>query len=429
MKTTKFISLFAILILVISNLQFVSYAGDIAKDTVWTKETNEPGFSSLQFIKDDQIIVAQAFGQTVFYDASNGNELKRILGSNKALFFNEEKNFLRVNNDRNKIQIFNADTYEVEYELINDDILVQEYAYFEITNDGRYLILPIINGIRVWDLQERKILNTKIFEGISLISSDINKIDFIPQNNRILLSISKTYKIDESQPPVTHGRIIEYDLFSLDSMKNWGNKGQTFRVSPSSKYIAFGIGGVQIYNLETGELISTIKLNSNALTGIEFSNEERYIVTSSTTSEDLLAIWDVKTGKQLYDYNAESSFSTLALSNDNNFIISAASQYILKWKVTELMTSMRNTSNGTDILYPNPTNGQIEVKYNINKPNNFQYEVTNIQGIILNRNNLGFKNIGENVETIDVNNLPIGQYNLRIFSENEVVNFKFIRGE
>jgi WD40 repeat protein len=158
------ISLFAMLFLAFSNMSYMSYAGDLANDTVWTKRTDElQGFYSLQFIKNDGIIVAQASGFTIFYDALNGEEIRRINGIHKALFFNEEKNFLRVNNDRNKIQIFNTDTYEVEYELINEDILVQEYAYFEITNDGRYLILPIINGIRVWDLQERKILNTKIF--------------------------------------------------------------------------------------------------------------------------------------------------------------------------------------------------------------------------------------------------------------------------
>ena len=174
--------------------------------------------------------------------------------------------------------------------------------------------------------------------------------------------------------------------------------------------------------------MNTLKLNSNALTSIEFSNDESYIVTSSTTNDNLLAIWNVKTGNQLYDYNAESSFSTIALSKDNKFIISGVSHYLLKWKITEQMTSVFD-NNYQDIIYPNPTNGSLEIKYNVQNPNIFQYEITNINGQIIIRNNLGFKNIGENIETIDVHNLPLGQYNLRIYSENEVVNFKFIRGE
>ena len=92
------------------------------------------------------------------------------------------------------------------------------------------------------------------------------------------------------------------------------------------------------------------------------------------------------------------------------------------------MTSV-NDNNIQTTLYPNPTDGKLGIKYQVQKPSIFQYEITNISGQTLIRNHLGFKNLGENIETIDVNNLPIGQYNLRIFSENEVINFKFIRGE
>ena len=60
---------------------FTSFAGDLANDTVWTKQTDQlQGFSSVQFIKNDEIIVAQSLAFTYFLDSKDGTEIKRILG-------------------------------------------------------------------------------------------------------------------------------------------------------------------------------------------------------------------------------------------------------------------------------------------------------------------------------------------------------------
>lgn len=426
MKTTKLISLFAVVILVISNMQFVSYAGDIAKDTVWTKKTTEGSFYSLQFINNDAVIVAQASGSTVFYDAFNSNELRRLPGTNKALFFNQEKNFLRLNNDRKRFEIFDTESLEIIGELESDDLLMQEFSNYVISKDENFVVGVVNNGLRVWDLKTKSIIRTKIFETNNfLYKFDFSKLIF--ENGNILALTEKFYKDDKIQKQYSTYEIIKYSFETLDSIKNWGDKGYDFSVSNSGKYIAFGINGVEIYNLETGKLVSTIKTNNENITGIEFSKDERFIVTSGNTNSGFLQIGEVLTGKQFYLYTY-GSISSFDLSKIEDFLISGSANYLLMWRVSELMTSI-NDNNIQTTIYPNPTNGKLEVKYQVQKPSIFQYEITNVQGIILTRNNLGFKNVGENIETIDVNNLPIGQYNLSIYSENEVVNFKFIRGE
>ncbi len=424
MKNTKFIFLFAIVILVISNMQFVSFAGDLAKDTVWTKRTTEGSFYSLQFINNDAVIVAQASGSTVFYDAFNSNELRRLAGSNKALLFNNENSFLRVANDKKQIEIYDTKSLELIGELENDDKLVTNIV---ISEDENYAVGTIVFGLRVWDLKTKKILRTKIIETNDFLNNiDFRRLTF--ENGNLLAFSNKLYKDDTLQKEYSVKEIIKYSFETLDSVSSWGSKGVIFKVSPSGKYIAFGTNGVEIYNLETNELVSNIKvLNSLVLTEIEFSNDESYIVTSSTTTDDILAIWDIKTGNQLYEYKRAST-QCFSLSKSNKNLIKESGSLLIMYKVTEQMTSV-NDNNSQITLYPNPTNGQIEAKYEVQKPNIFQYEITNISGQTLIRNNLGFKNVGENIETIDVNNLPLGQYNLRLYSENEVINFKFIRGE
>ncbi len=426
MKTTKLISLFAILILAFSNMQFVSYAGDIAKDTVWTKRTDQlQGFFSLQFIKNDEIIVAEAIGYTIFYDASNGSELKRILGSNKALFFNEEKNFLRLNNDRKHFEIFDTESFEIIGELESDNLLMQEFGSYVISKDENWLVAMVTNGLRVWDLKTKKIARTKIFETNSfLYKYEFRGLTF--ENGNLLAFTEKFYNDDKIQKQYSTHEIIRYSFKTLDSIKNWGDKGYDFSVSNSGKYIAFGINGVEIYNLETRELVSTIKTNNENISGIEFSNDEKFIITSGNTNSGFLQINEVTTGNQFYLYNYGSK-DCIGFSKNQDFIISSSGYYLIKWKVTEQMTSIKENNNPTT-LYPNPTNGSLEIKYSVQHPNVFQYEITNLAGQFLIRNNLGFKNVGENIETIDVENLPIGQYNLRLYSETEVVNLKFIRG-
>jgi WD40 repeat protein len=426
MKTTKLFSLFALLFIAFSNMQFVSYAGDLAKDTVWTKRTTEGSFYSLQFINNDAVIVAQASGSTVFYDAFNSNEIRRLAGTNKALFFNQEKNFLRLNNDRKRFEIFDTESLEIIGELESDDLLMQEFSNYVISKDENFVVAVVTNGLRVWDLKTKKIIRTKIFETNNfLYKFDFSKLIF--ENGNILALTEKYYKDEKLQKQYSTYEIIKYSFETLDSIKNWGDKGYDFSVSNSGKYIAFGINGVEIYNLETGKLVSTIKTNNENITGIEFSKDERFIVTSGNTNSGFLQIGEVLTGKQFYLYTY-GSISSFDLSKIEDFLISGSANYLLMWRVTELMTSI-NDNNIQTTIYPNPTNGKLEVKYQVQKPSIFQYEVTNIQGITLKRNNLGIKNIGQNIDPIDVNSIPSGIYNLRIYSENEQLNFKFIRGE
>ncbi len=422
----KLISLFALLFLAFSNMSYTSYAGDLANDTVWTKRTDQlQGFSSLQFIKNDAVIVAQASSYTIFYDAFNGNEIKRIFGVGKPIFFNNDNNFLRLNGDRKKVEIFDTESYQIIGELESDDLSIGSLV---VSKDENLVVGVVTNGLRVWDLNTKKKLRTKTQElNESLKGITIYDLAILP-NKGILAFVEKDYKIDSKPQPVTTKRNILFDFETLDSIADWGYKGYIFKVSPTGQYIAYGINGVEIFSLETGELISNIKgLNDYALTGIEFSNDESYNVTSSTTSDDLLAIWDLKTGKQLYEY-PRGSISCFDLSKDNKFIVNASGKSIGKWKVTEQMTSVSENKNQT-ILFPNPTNNSLEIKYQVQKPSLFQFEIINLTGQTIIRNSLGLKNVGENFDVINVNNIPLGQYNLKLYSETEQYNFMFIKGE
>jgi len=399
--------------------QVQSYAGDFAKDTVWTNNTDENSFSSFQFIKNDEIIVAQS-GYTIFYDAIDGKEIYRLLGGNAPVFFNEDKNFLRLNNGRKIVEIFDTETYQIIGELESDDLSV---GSLKISKDENLLIGGVTNGLRVWDMNTKKILRTKTQElSTSLTGMSIFGIDFI-NNTTIVAGVRKDYKINVGSV-FTNEKIL-FDLESLDSIGNYGDKGYIFSVSQNKKYIAYGKNGVEIYNLETGKLISTIPINSLSLTGMEFSNDEKFIVTASTVSDNLLAIWSVETGKQLYEYTRAST-SAFAISKNDKFIIKESGRLLIKYKITDQMLSVEEQNQNT-IIYPNPTNGNLEIKYNINRPDVFQYEITNINGQVLLLNHLGFKTIGQNTDVIQVETLARGNYNLRLFSTQDNINFKFIK--
>lgn len=86
-------------------------------------------------------------------------------------------------------------------------------------------------------------------------------------------------------------------------------------------------------------------------------------------------------------------------------------------------------SNKSVTLFPNPTNDKLEIKYIVIKPQVYNYEISNFAGQIILNNNLGFKNIGEQVESINIKHLPIGSYNLKLYSESEIINIKFIKFE
>ena len=206
---------------------------------------------------------------------------------------------------------------------------------------------------------------------------------------------------------------------TLDSIDRWEffEKGATwYQLSNTNNYLAIKTGdptyGVEIYDFNTKQLIHKLPINGPSLTGIEFSPDDKYIVTSNGLTNRSLKTWDLTTGTAVYEIK-DGGYESISISHSGKFIITTIGRYLLLYPLKTSTSIQLNINNSEFLLYPNPTNG--EVKINIEK--------SGIVNIYDNKGNL-HKVIEslpiENGINFNVSDLPNGEY--FIFLEGKKTN-------
>jgi len=334
------------------------------KDTVWTKNTNLTGYYMLKFSKNDSVIVAHnaptgpETPNDVFINAATGNEITRIPGNNEVFFINNDKNFVRLRQDNSVFEIFDSKTYQIIDTIENDELHINQYPIIDMSKDERYIIAGIPNGFRIWDIQTKRIFQTKIYPNEpNLKSVGINNPRFICGTNQVMVQLSKQYT-DHN-----YGDFVVYDINTLDSVDSFGNH-RGFVLSNSCKYIAYGTGdmsnGVEIYDFNTKQLLWKLPVNGPTLSGLEFSPDDKYFVTASNNATYGLQIWDIDKKTKNYEY-PKGSYNHIAISNNGEKIVFSTGGYIMLLLSHFDGVSVDDPSDPELILYPNPTNDYINI--------------------------------------------------------------------
>jgi len=365
MKRTKtyFLLLLAVFLLPAISLNAQTYF----EDTVWTKKTDQAsGFYQVKFSNNDSIIVGNGIEMTLFFDAISGEEIIRIPGNNEVFFLANDTKFIRADEPRTKYEIFDAQTYQVIDSLENDG--VKSTGSIDVSSDEKYLITNIPNGFRIFDLETKKILRTRVFpDEPNLIYSVIDYAFFVCDDRNFVVHRVRTYE-DPEHPGderyyTTYGDYNLHDFTTLDSIDTFQNS-RGMKRSNNCLYYTNATGdptfGVEIYDFNTKQLMHKLPVNGPSLTGIEFSPDDKYVVTSNGPGQNSLIVWNVMTGEEQYKYT-ETSFSNFDISNDGKNLF-----FTVGRRIKMLVTRFGNTStpeenDNTSLLYPNPTTGEVNI--------------------------------------------------------------------
>ena len=426
MKTTKLISLFALLFLAVFNITTNSlWSAD--DEIVWLIKKEVYGTGVL--LNNEKYIWLPSTEHYVIRDALTGEEFKRFKKNTTytqdIVPYNNRMNYIHPNDENNKLYY-----YETENFTIIDSIEKENKEAFGQLRKSKMdnLVYEIsTEKVSVWDINQKKVIREMLYskyEEPNLFSHEINSaVDC--NSEKIIVQHTKQFRPEVNQNTWYDKEYIAfYDALTLDSLSAINISGGQFSLSSSCKYFTRTQGGIELYNFYNLSLIRTLK---GAFYPV-FTSDDKYLIAVDPYTTNQMQVWDIVQNKLIKTIKKGSSH-LIALTNDTHFAYCSNGNDFFKLKLNLDPNSVEEVITRDTKPYPNPTNGSLEIKYNVQNQNMFQYEITNLAGQFLIRNNLGFKNIGENIETIGVENLPIGQYNLRLFSENEVVNFKFIRGE
>jgi WD40 repeat protein len=403
-------------ILIVTSL---AQSQDYFKDTVWTREVFEPnGFFLVKFSQNDSLVVAHGYANTFFLDAKTGNEVKKISGRNEIYYFNGDKNFVRLSIDGLRFEIFDANTYEKIDTLESDGKII--YPITCLSNDKKIIAACTNGAITFWNLSTKKIIK-RFLQPVeqNLTKFIVEHIDFTTDGTKLMASYYKEYGVSPNLKTLSYMPI--YDFFSMDSISNF-NGFSDFRLSSTGRYIAFKTGdpdyGVEIYDFATKQLIRKLQINGPSLSGLEFSPDDKYLVTSNTVPQNVMYIWEIGSGEKVHEYPG-SSFRSIKLSKDGKYIAEVVSRWV------ELLYFR---TNNTDVvkekiihsIYPNPTSGIIYIPNSCNSSN---YEIYDISGQLLFSNSV----IGQNELVLDFAKYPTGCYFIKVNSGNKINTYKVIK--
>ncbi len=398
---------------------------DYFKDTVWMRKTDQSlGFYQVKFSNHDSIIVGHGYGMDIFYNTFTGEEIKRIPFNTEIHFFNNDENYMQLAPSRDRLVIYNTRTFEAVDTLEYDTLSI---GNVEISKDENYIVGVVTGGIRVWSLKSKKILTTKIYPvEKDQLEFSISQICITNDNSRIITS--ETRKFYDGYEEYSTRRHNIYDFTKLDSIGSYANF-TSYRLSNTNKYIAFknkgDSYGIVIYNFITGEFVQKLLIDGTSITGIEFSPDDKYVVTSNGPFGNSLIISEIETGKEIHRY-WPSSYDCVDVSNNSKFVLGAIGPYIRLFKSRYGIVSVPEKGEILNIIYPNPTNSIATIEFTQNSSGNTIIELLSTHGILIKTIYKSFLEAGKQKIEINTSDIPSGNYFIVVKNNNEQLLFKLI---
>jgi len=413
------------LALLLLSLAGQANAQSYAYDTVWTKNTDQSeGFYKVQFSDNDSIIVGFGFNDNLFFDANTGAEIHRIPGNKEGFFFNNDRHYLKLAENKTKLEIFDTNTFIVIDSLENDGSII---GTMNISNDRKYFISTINDGsgIRVWDLNLRKIIKNKFFEKDNDPNLGVTKrikVFFNCDDLQCIVTTEKQYKgIKNDSYYITYHAIL--DINTLDSIDAISDV-PFYRLSQTCRYIAYLTGdptyGVEVYDFNTKELLWKIPVNGPSLTGIEFSPDDKYLVNSPG-----IKIWDIEKKELIKSYQSGST-NCFSISHDGQYFISSVGRYFYKWYARWNGTTIEDNPQNPIIIYPNPTNGMVTLSFEQLASEITTINLHDLNGIFIRNLFNNFLEPGPQNLNFNVSDLANGAYFINVSNSHLSLVFKLI---
>jgi WD40 repeat protein len=196
------------------------------------------------------------------------------------------------------------------------------------------------------DIEEEKIVKT-----LTVNNQGINAIAFSP-DGQLLASANNTTISDPSEEnDQTAFELINIEfgdvMLSAISMGEEFNPGSGLAAtfSPNGKYVAVGQGGnvVQVWDLETKELIHFIKAGSIGIYSLTFSPDSRLLIAGDGNGKVIQ--WDVESGEKQLEFEGGMQWdSDVIFSPDGSLIATTGNDsniHIFDTKTQEEVTVLK----------------------------------------------------------------------------------------
>jgi WD40 repeat protein len=347
-------------------------------------------------------------------------------------------NFLRLNEDGKTLEIWDAKTYRVIDSLESDEKKIEK---IDISKDGNFVVGFVDYGLRKWDLNTKRILQTKLIDRIDsivtsqtyyLVAEQSHLVKITNDLSKMAVSYYKGYS--NNHKPKSDGfpmiYVMIYDFNTLDTIGRFkDNTGFTFRLSNTNKYIACRKSkegyGLEIFDFNTKEFLWELPLNPSTITGYEFSPDDKFLVTASNNAEYGLQIWNIINKKLAYEY-PKGSYNHISIDHKGDKIAISSGSYIMLLLPHFDNDSADYPNSPIKYLFPNPSNNAINLTFELGNPQVLNYSIFSETGQLIKLLLEEFTNPGTITKTFDVTDIQQGAFILKILGDNIGITYKVI---
>ncbi|MFH1051766.1 MAG: T9SS type A sorting domain-containing protein [bacterium] len=415
-KTAKFFFLIAFL-LALAGLEQAK-AQEPLPDTVWTY-TSWPSqnFTHVLFSKDGSKIYTGGNFLRV-WDTETGDSILSINhGLIAHLALSQSGKYLASILVNGRVVVWDTETFE-QFQIF-DDITGLGGVEVVMSSDEELIAASSTKGVKIWNMKT-KVLLKSFYNEMYPENFKNSHMDFSSDKKYLAMSdandILSIYDI-ENDKFITSGS-IESQLsvkFLLDSRYIIVNQGEYNKRKLVLLDIQNNFSKIKEFIGHTDGDIKDLKITPDG----------KYLISAG--DDYTVRIWDIETGENTYTYyNNWGPKLSVDFSSDNKYIITCTSGSLHLNNAKWTGTGVENPNNPIEFIsnissFPNPGNDSITLEYTVNQLINLKIDVFDLTGNKIQNLFDGFKEPGIYNIDMDTGSIASGIYHIR-FSAGEFIS-------
>ncbi len=369
MKTKMYLSI--LFLLAISGLeQATSQEEDFP--FIWSKNLpNTIGLSNLFFSHDSKKLFCYkgAKQNVIIFDIPSGELIddQKVFDLSQPILSNDDSHLYGISG--NHIAYYNIETGIDESIFEPGDTT---FDIYDVSMDENYIVTADKKSLKLWDAKTGKVLRAKKLNiELKDLWSIQHTIKISCDNTKIYFQSLYGY-VDYFNNSWSIKQFVVYDFNTLDSIYNFDFGNYNFYLSDDCKYLAGKFVSsidkkeyLKIFNTETNQIVNNIGENIPVIRQAYFTSDNRYLIASCFN--DGILMWNVLTGDKTKI--TKGGPTAMGISFDQKYL-AGNSAYILGLINISKTTGVKEPNEIYDILYPNPSTGEIIIEIPENSPEN-----------------------------------------------------------
>jgi len=396
-------------------------------DTVWLKKYTRD-IVKMKYSPDDKYLLTTNLVQGDVIAMPSGQALAYLGGVSSMEWSKDGKWFVTwvVTGAGNKLVRFETGTWramDTMYLPTGDD----EHHAMTLAPDNRTLAISwsgnAKKSIQFYDLIEHKLIKETVYynPGVTLPVPQVFEAQemFYTPDSRYIIFHATDWQI----------RFFDIAADSVVYKYQFGGGGLFLTMTEDGSKIAFTTHKkdiiVEIMDVSTRQIISSIEGTTNQATGLAFSPDGLFLSISSRYLGRLY-VYKILSKERIREWGSGSVLD-VAYSHDGKYIITNVGKTLLLYNAPKPVDVKENNPLIEPELYPNPVSNILTLGFNNDNGNEIGIKISTISGIIKKQELYSDIHLGYNEFRIEVSDLPSGIYIAKLQAGNTYRNIRFIK--